>query len=177
MNRLNVRLLLVHIWNVRRVLPLQGKGRPRHAQGASTSSLSLLGQSYALVLPSVGAIGVRSQQVGQPRRVSPRCLRWQQVVTLRRWREPRATAAASGLAGAAHGAKADAILGYHSAGEVRAKKADRSPAGAAPWWHAQRFCHLSLASRKLRTLRRQERAGCQQLPRTNGFRSWQQCCP
>lgn len=96
---------------------------------------------------------------------------------LRRWREPRATAAASGLTGAAHGPKTDAILGYHGAGEVRTKKAHRSPAGAALWWHAQRSCHLFLASRKLRTLRRQEQAGCQQPPRTNGFRSWQQCCP
>ena len=74
------------------------------------------------------------------------------------------------------GAKADAVLGYRGAGEVRTKKLHRSPAGAGLWWCAQRSCHLSLASRKLRTLCRQEQAGCQQPPRANGFWSWQQPC-
>lgn len=101
MNGLSAGLLLVHIWIARRVLSLQDEGRPQHTQGACTSSLNLLGQSYSLALPSADAIGVQSQQVGQPpclphatctdTRLSPPLCRC----------EPRATAVASGLAGAA----------------------------------------------------------------------------
>lgn len=58
-------LLLVHIWIVKHALILQGKGRPQHAQGASISSLSLLGQSYTLALLLADATGVRSRPVGQ----------------------------------------------------------------------------------------------------------------
>lgn len=98
---MSVGLPFVHTWIVKCVLPPQGKGRPQHAQGASTSSLNLLGQSYALVLPSADAIGVQSWPVVQPPHLSPRCLCRHQVVTPLCWCEPQATARASGLSGTA----------------------------------------------------------------------------